>query len=270
MQLCEQARANERLTEAQLVEIFALLGRAHVGLGEHETALAFLRRTERSPETLAAAREAYDALELDGDPAEVFERDDERRRARRRRRIGWVVGVLVASPLVLGCVLCLMTGQVAGPLGHLFFGPDVERFRAARDVGEEAGRGGTVSTCESLLMTDLAACSAEVEPESELGECFEASLTFHACLSTTSGWEAYCTAIPPAEPFEAARLAMERRCAARAVELGLEGERGARFTELCGLMLGSMPLFCADPEMRPRERGDDLGYDEYDDYELYE
>ncbi len=268
VQLCEQARANEKLSEAQLTEIFALLGRAHVALGEHDTALAFLKRTDRTAETLAAAKEAYAALELEGDPADVFERGDERKRKRRRARMAAVIGALVASPFVVGCCFCLATGQLAGPLAQFYYGPEMERMNGAHEAGEEAGRRGTVATCESVLMTGLAECSAQADDD--LRACVTASITFQACLSTTSGWEAYCTDVPPAEPAEAARLAMERRCGTRAGELGLEGERRERFTQLCASMLSAMPYYCSDPEMRPTETPDDLGYDDYDDYELYE
>ena len=106
IQLCEQVRSNERVSDAQLFEIFGMLGRAHVGVGEHQAALSFLKRAEDDAKNVAAARAAYAELGLPGDPAAHFEQAAARRSRRRRARIGGFVAALIVLPILAGCCFC--------------------------------------------------------------------------------------------------------------------------------------------------------------------
>lgn len=257
VQICEQLRANEKPNDAQLAEIFALLGGAHVALGEHETALIFLKRADRTADTAAAAKHACRELGLEGDVSEFFELGDARQRLRRRARIGWVIGALISFPLLGSCCFCLFWNSV-GAMGLFDLTTWAEQYEAAQQAGMEAGRSGTVVTCEQLLASELAQCTAGAE-EAEAAGCLSFASSFHGCLMTTSGWDAYCLDVPPPYPHRAANEWARARCDAHAARLGLTGERADIVSRMCLASLSSIPVYCADPEMRPREHG---GYDE--------
>jgi hypothetical protein len=259
IQLCEQARANERPTDAQLAEIFGLLGVAHAALGEHETALAFLKRADRSLETLAAAKDAYRELGLEGDPAAVFERGEARGRRRRRERIAYVVVALLVSPFLVGCCICFGSDAWVGAVGGLLV-PGMERMREAQEAGAEAGRGATVATCEDTFMTGLASCSDETATE-DLAPCAYETIFHQGCLSTAGGWDEFCADLAPPEVQELTARWAQQRCEARAAERGVAGERAGRFVRSCTTSVTMLAYYCRSPDLRPRET-DGLDYDD--------
>ena len=68
--LAQQARALDQLSPAQLDKIWELLGRATAELGEHEEALAYLRRARPTDATRTATERSLAALGRDGELGE--------------------------------------------------------------------------------------------------------------------------------------------------------------------------------------------------------
>jgi tetratricopeptide (TPR) repeat protein len=64
----QQARALDRVSPGELEKIWELLGLANTELGEHEEALAYLRRAPVTPATREATRRSLEALGREAEP----------------------------------------------------------------------------------------------------------------------------------------------------------------------------------------------------------
>ena len=101
--LAQQARAMYQLSPAQLEKIWDILGRSNAELGEHEEALAYLRRARPTDATRAATAKALTALGRDGELAEygVLWQGGGRRAP---NMAGWLIGALSFIVIAIGLV----------------------------------------------------------------------------------------------------------------------------------------------------------------------
>jgi stage IV sporulation protein FB len=102
--LAQQARALEQLSPAQLEKIWEILGRATAELGEHEEALAYLRRARPTDATRAATEQALAALGRDGEIGEYRAQWQGGSARRAPNMAGWLIGALGFIVFAVGLV----------------------------------------------------------------------------------------------------------------------------------------------------------------------
>jgi Zn-dependent protease len=108
--LAQQARALDRVPPGELEKIWEILGLANAELGEHEEALAYLRRAPRTAATIAATRQVLAALgrepEAEEEQRVVWQGGNQGRHMNR-----WLIGALsfiaLAITLLFGTSLSL-------------------------------------------------------------------------------------------------------------------------------------------------------------------
>lgn len=262
IRVCEQARAHARVSEDELAQLFALLGRAHVALGEHETALTFLKRADDDADAREAARVAHEALHELFDAGAFFERATLRAKRKRMRRIALVAGAIVLLPVLLVCGTC---GYRAYDGYAMINGFPEALDRAVRE-GEALGRSGTAGDCIDRTVTDLAGCVPSFTSGAPTVPCTVLYARNDRCLTVTD-WTAFCETVPPptldsdapiddatphapdVEPWARAQ------CAAHPARTTLEGEDRDLFDTWCAALLTPIPLQCRDPSLRPAFEG---------------
>ncbi len=262
IQLSEQVRSLERVSGAELVQIFGLLGRAYVGLGENETALSYLRRADRDTQTVAATRRAFEALGYEDDPS-FFEQADARAKKKSVRRLLLLGAAVVLVPVVLVC------GGIIYVIGSAYStGADMSAgYARAVQEGAARGRAGNVGDCVGHAMHEMAQCAPELGSTTPTSACIAYSAGYEACVGSTE-WREFCASVPPPAlhedgarsdgPQPLADPWVEAECERGAARAGLTGQALSSFQLLCDGLLGDLPAQCATPSLRPTFDAEDV------------